>query len=268
MKFFNIIFLHLMLVVCSFRCDNKAYVTSLGEHKIVDVEIPVRNFEGIQEAKFSTLKIRVLDTSVDSVKSIFEELSLLEGVDELPIYCTSCYNGRNIAGTNTLSKHAYGAAIDVYYYMNPHADIINNKMTPDMRGMAIDDIAEDLLECTTTIPSDKMELFVQKYIMQEKESDDAFVNRLVHRPGMTNEFHAKIFKKYGFNRWGGYWRQPMDFMHFEISSRALINNIIASDQETAQKLWNEHIEKCREELKAQNEKEQKLLEYRIKSLGI
>lgn len=254
-----------MLVVCSFRCDNKACVTSLGEHKIVDVEIPVRNFKGIQEAKFSTLSIKTLDLWADDVKSIFEELALLEGMNELPIYWASCYNDRNIAGTNTLSKHAYGAAIDVNYYMNPR--YVNPRyvnplvdMTLDMRRRVINDITRDLSECTTTIPSDKVELFVQKYILSER----GILYVLGDIPGTINGSHAEIFKKYGFDMWICYYgEQPTD-MHFEISSQDLINNIIASDQETAQKLWNEHVEKCRESLKAQNKKERNMM----KSLGI
>lgn len=237
-------------------------------HDVVEVDVVVRNFNFIHKEKFSTLKIRVLDTFANSVKSIFEELSLLDGVDELPIYCASCYNDRNVAGTNIISKHAYGAAIDINYYMNPYVNIIKNKMIPDMRESTINNVAKHLSKCSTTIPNDKMELFVQEYIIQEKGHDDAFTNRLVQRPGMTNEFHAKIFKKYGFDRWGGSWRQPTDFMHFEVSSRPLINSIISSDQERAKKLWNNHIKKCRDELNAQNKKEQELLGYRMKSLGI
>ena len=84
-----------------------------------------------------------LGSMADSVIAIFQELFALkfpihtiklvdefEGDDELSMNAnnSSCFNFRKIAGTNKLSLHAYGLAIDINPMQNPF--IQNGKILP------------------------------------------------------------------------------------------------------------------------------------------
>ena len=84
-----------------------------------------------------------LGSMADSVIAIFQELFALkfpihtiklvdefEGDDELSMSAnnSSCFNFRKIAGTNKLSLHAYGLAIDINPMQNPF--IQNGKILP------------------------------------------------------------------------------------------------------------------------------------------
>jgi hypothetical protein len=86
------------------------------------------------------------------------------------------FNFRNIAGTNTLSRHAMGVAIDINPIQNPY-----------MRG-------------TTIWPA----------------AGEPYLNRSYIRQGMIfpgcpvyNAFTSRGWI------WGGHWRSPRDYHHFE-----------------------------------------------------
>lgn len=79
--------------------------------------------------------------------------------------------------------------------------------------------------------------------MQEEGSDDWYLNRGIHRPGMITEDEVKIFARNGFIVWGGQWRQPVDYMHFQISCDLAVSLVQASP-EKAKRLWEAHLENC------------------------
>lgn len=92
---------------------------------------------------------------------------------------TSCYNNRTIAGTNTLSKHARGLAIDVNPLYNPY--VKNGNVSP--KGG-------------------------KKWAFnRSKRRDIPF--KIDH-----NDLCYRLFHEHGF-RWGGDWKSCKDYQHFE-----------------------------------------------------
>ena len=89
---------------------------------------------------------------------------------------TSCFNYRNVPGTNHLSKHAYGLAIDINPLQNPY-----------IQGVHI-------WPSTATDYVDRSKDFPHK------------IDR--------NDFCREVFLSYGF-QWGGDWLNTKDYQHFE-----------------------------------------------------
>jgi hypothetical protein len=89
---------------------------------------------------------------------------------------TSAFNCRDIPGTGHWSLHAYGRAIDVNPLLNPEID----------RGA---------IQPRTAAP---------------------FLDRSRTDPGMLHAGDAavRVFADHGW-RWGGDWRRPVDYQHFE-----------------------------------------------------
>lgn len=89
---------------------------------------------------------------------------------------TSCFNYRTIAGSRTLSRHAFGMAID-----------INPLQNPCVRGSSVQPAtATDYVDRTKDFP---------------------------HKIDET-DFCKQVFESFGF-RWGGHWRSVKDYQHFE-----------------------------------------------------
>lgn len=135
----------------------------------------------------------VLGSLAEDVINIFKELFILkfpihsiklinefDGDDELSMAAnnSSCFNFRTILGTDLLSMHSYGAAIDINPLQNPYI------IQP---------------------PSDN--IFPKNGL--------EFLDRNNIRAGMVEPI-VEIFNKYGFTEWGGNWRTPIDYHHFQI----------------------------------------------------
>jgi hypothetical protein len=90
---------------------------------------------------------------------------------------TSAFNCRGIPGSGSWSLHAYGRAIDINPKLNPY------------------------------IPSNG------RY---EPANAGAWVDRTRTEPGMLHDGDAAVraFTDRGW-RWGGHWRSPKDYQHFE-----------------------------------------------------
>ena len=89
---------------------------------------------------------------------------------------TSCFNYRYITGTQVLSRHAYGMAVD-----------INPLQNPCIRGKRI-----------------------------QPSTAEAFADRsldFAHKID-KDDFCNKVFTSYRF-RWGGNWHKTKDYQHFE-----------------------------------------------------
>lgn len=97
---------------------------------------------------------------------------------------TSAFNYRTVAGTNKLSKHALGMAIDINPRINPY---INSKgiLTP---------ANAKVYQCRN-----------------KKKCKGKYARYMIQ----SNSKITKIFKKYGFS-WGGDWKYSKDYQHFEM----------------------------------------------------
>ena len=278
----------------------------LSRDRIVHLNVECLSFSG--ETK--TLSLDVLDTVKDDVLEIFTELRAIE----FPIYTVSCYAPRNIrGGVEKISLHAYAAAIDINYLMNPYYDAANNiiisdrnsnlekdpdriidvlrfindisenkkdtikeviKIFSELRNirsseegenseknlMSLEDILRNIGISEEEIKAIKSAKSVRDGLngISEKErdaifgiiiqpigSDDRFLNRGIIRKGMITSAVVDIFKEHGFNEWGGNWRQPMDYMHFQLP-RSLAEQLANSDFELSKKIWEDHKAKIRE----------------------
>lgn len=118
----------------------------------------------------------------------FEEISLIDkygGDDTLSMEHnnTSCFNYRIVDGTNHLSKHAYGLAIDINPFYNPY--VVYNK---DGSG--------------------------ETYI--SPQGSEAYADRSKDFPYKIdeNDLCYKLFMEHGFT-WGGNWNSSKDYQHFQ-----------------------------------------------------
>lgn len=159
----------------------------------------------------------VLDAVADHVLAIFNELRLAgfpiekaklmnayDGVDDASMNDnnTSSFNDRTIAGSTRISMHAYGAAIDINPKNNPFV----------VRG------ARDLVK---------------------PASGAGYLNRAAHSPGMA-EAARTIFANHGFIIWGGGWRNPVDYQHFQLS-RDLAEKLIALPADEARDNFENYV---------------------------
>ena len=120
----------------------------------------------------------IIDVSKE-VLEIFKELFDAK----YPINTISCFCFRNIAGTDRLSWHAYGLAVDINYKQNPY--------------VAFD---ESTNKITKLIPDDS----------------EKYVDRTLNEKGMIKEDDVchKAFVSRGWE-WGGSWAPDKDWMHFQ-----------------------------------------------------
>lgn len=113
-----------------------------------------------------------------------QEVSLVDkygGDDERSMAAnnTSCFNYRVIAGTDKLSNHAYGLAIDINPRINPYI----------RQGAPADTVyaQRDVKKCRGKY---------REYMIQK------------------DDYIYRLFQKYGFS-WGGDWTSVKDYQHFE-----------------------------------------------------
>ena len=89
---------------------------------------------------------------------------------------SSCFNYRTIARSKTLSKHAFGMAVDINPLQNPY-----------VKGSFVQ-------------PSTAMDYLDRTKVFSHKIDE--------------NDFCKEVFESYGF-QWGGHWRNVKDYQHFE-----------------------------------------------------
>ena len=117
----------------------------------------------------------------------FEQISLIDeyqGDDTLSMEHnnTSCFNYRIVDGTNKLSKHAYGLAIDINPFYNPYVTYDNGSKKISPKGS---------------------EMYA------DRESDFPYkIDK--------NDLCYKLFIEHGFS-WGGDWNSCKDYQHFQKS---------------------------------------------------
>lgn len=127
-------------------------------------------FEALYEAKYPIERMVLIDE--------------YGGDDELSMRAnnTSSFNFRKVTGTKSLSKHAYGRAIDINPFYNPYVHTRGGRQLVEPEG-----------------------------------SKPWATNRSKARNRMVitqDDLCVKLFKKHGF-KWGGDWRTMKDYQHFE-----------------------------------------------------
>ncbi|PKM67529.1 MAG: hypothetical protein CVU95_07410 [Firmicutes bacterium HGW-Firmicutes-2] len=128
-------------------------------HKVLDI------FKDLHEVAFPIEKIQLIDVyDGDDNKSMIDNN-------------TSAFNYRVVEGTNHLSNHSYGLAIDINPLMNPY--VTRNGVYP----------VEGALYVDRDVP-------VKGMIIKGDVCYDAFISR-------------------GFS-WGGDWKNSKDYQHFDI----------------------------------------------------
>jgi hypothetical protein len=127
---------------------------------------------------------------------------------------TSSFNHRTVAGSERLSLHAYGAAIDLNPIENPY--LTRNSVT------------------VTVAPPQGI----------------AFLNRREDRPGKPEraglaEAVVGVFSDNGFLYWGGDWDDPIDYQHFDIG-RSLAQRLAALPPDQARLAFASAVSAYRE----------------------
>ncbi|QZA82136.1 M15 family metallopeptidase [Deefgea piscis] len=131
---------------------------------------------------------------------------------------SSALNGRAVTAGQNWSKHAYGVAIDVNPLQNPYVSFADD-------GTAL------------ILPAASAKAFLNRAEFRAGKP---------RRSGMVNEAVAHLFAQYGFMTWGGDWDSPIDYQHFEIGSRAFIEQLITLDPAAAQASFQQYADRYRQ----------------------
>lgn len=125
---------------------------------------------------------------------------------------TSCFNYRTICGTDTLSRHAFGMAVDVNPFFNPYVTYIKDSAkniadaaTVTERFIFDSSAGKSYKEMTGT------------HIRISPPGSEAYADRardFPHKLG-PGDLCYELFISRGF-RWGGDWTHCKDYQHFEI----------------------------------------------------
>ncbi len=156
-------YVHVLYVDFAGRtCDGELIVNKLIADDVLDI------FRQLYEAEYPIEKIALIDE--------------YDGDDELSMNDnnTSAFNFRTIAGTDTVSKHGMGLAVDVNPFYNPQVKETGNgiKVSP-----------EDAISYA--------------------DRDVDFLYKIDH-----DDLCYKLFTEHGFE-WGGDWETSKDYQHFE-----------------------------------------------------
>ncbi len=144
--------------------------TSMGElicHKDIAQDL-VEIFYELYQAGYQIEQIRLIDEyGADDLLSMQDNN-------------TSCFNYRTIAGTNKISMHGQGLAIDINPFFNPYITYKNGQQQVSPQG------AESYADRS------------QPFAFKIDENDLCY----------------KLFTAHGF-QWGGNWNHSKDYQHFE-----------------------------------------------------
>lgn len=164
----------------------------------------------------------VLDAAADHVANIFDALLKMhfpiqqarllnhyDGDDDASMADnnTSAFNDRMVSGGTSISVHAYGLAIDLNPIQNP---------------------------------------FLQKQhggVEVSPKAGESYLNRADVRPGMA-EAVVELFADNGFSIWGGDWKNPIDYQHFQVG-RDLARRLAESSSVNARAMFEMQIEQYR-----------------------
>jgi hypothetical protein len=128
---------------------------------------------------------------------------------------SSSFNDREIAGGGRVSLHAYGLAIDINPIQNP------SLKRNDDGSVSI-----------------------------SPQGGSQFLNRSENRPGKAKrqgmaESMIEVFAGHGFLSWGGYWDNPIDYQHFQVSQK-MADLLIATSRAAGAQKFQEYIQRYRD----------------------
>jgi hypothetical protein len=219
-----------ILPVTQALCDD------MKKHNVIRPGWPV-GCERLSLVKFSYLgfddrihddgEIMVMDAAAENVLRIFTKLRDIrfpiakarlinhyDGDDDASMADnnTSAFNARNVAGTNSLSLHAYGLAIDINPVQNPYVQRLGGRPTFGPPAGA----------AYANRPNGP-------------QAKDAL-------PGLA-ESVIDVFADEGFSIWGGDWKNP-DYQHFQVS-RSLAQQLARLSAAQARAVFAQHVERYR-----------------------
>lgn len=226
-----------LLVSCQSSKDtvqSPEKVQVISPDKIVNVKVERLSFSGKNEQT----SLFVIDVAKNDVLQIVKELKNIK----FPIYAIFCYSPRKLRNKGRASLHAYAAAIDVNCLMNPYYDAVEKVIVPK-RSKNQEKDKSDLTEELKKIKMSNKEIASVLNVVinnQPSHSDDRFLNRGIVRKGMVTPEVVEIFRRHGFSEWGGNWRRPIDYMHFQIP-RSVARKLAAADNfEERIRVWEDH----------------------------
>jgi hypothetical protein len=167
-------------------------------------------------------KLVVMDAVAEHVMQIFSTLrergfpiaraqlmNKYEGNDEASMADnnTSALNVRQVAGGGSISLHAYGAAIDINPVQNPYIKRLGARLAVSPRA------------------------------------GRGYMDRKNRKEGMA-EPAVELFAEHGFSIWGGCWRNPTDYQHFQISRR-LAQELARLSVKDAKARFEQHVRDSR-----------------------
>ena len=189
-----------------------AFCENMRTHHVLNTDIKV-GCNRLRLVKFSYFgfdnkihhdgEIVVMDAAATHVLRIFDKLKKMrfpifkarpmnefDGDDNASMRAnnSSAFNDRNLTGASTPSLHAYGLAIDLNPVQNPF--------------LVLSDASVKI----------------------EPPAGADYVNRMAERPGKPPrrgmaEAVVRLFANEGFLIWGGYWDNPIDYQHFQVSRK-------------------------------------------------
>jgi hypothetical protein len=205
----------------------------VGCERLRLVRFSYRGFDG---ATHDDGELVVLDAVADHVLAVFvamrsrgfpiasaKLMNHYRGSDDASMAAnnTSAFNVRRVEGTNSISLHSYGVAIDLNPIQNPYVE-------RGARGLEVDP------------PAGK-----------------SYLRRQDQRPGMA-EAVVELFAHHGFAQWGGYWPRGIDYQHFQVGRR-LAGQLVTLPYPKARALFEQHVERVRACIQAARQKGQRSL---------
>jgi hypothetical protein len=202
-------------------CERMLHANVISQHPVVPCErlaLVTFSYIGFDLRMHDDGRVVVLDAVANYVLNIFDELRshgfplaqarLMEefhGDDDLSIAAnnTSAYNDRLVDNTQSISFHAYGVAIDLNPVQNPYISKANG-------GKSI-----------------------------SPNEGAAYERRQPLRPGMA-EYAISTFSKFGFRMWGGRWREPIDYQHFQVD-REIARRLVSLPAAQAKALFQSYV---------------------------
>jgi len=202
-------------------------VDSLKSKKIwsIDCPVPLSRLKKINvdyidfEGNRKSGELLVFDVLAESVceifKSIYEIGFPIEKINPMQNYYgsddksmddnnSSAFNGRRIMNSEKWSSHAYGMAIDINPIQNPYL------------------VANFKSGIIKVLPLEGMN----------------YINRINSHPAMVEKV-VNLFLENGFKIWGGTWNDRIDYHHFQLEWKDIMNLSVMELEEGKEYFRNE-----------------------------
>lgn len=164
---------------------------SVPREELRYLRLSYRGFDGLSHTGEMIANEAIADSLVEIFRKLYEADYPIERMELIDVYGgddkasmednnTSCFNFRKISGSNKLSKHSQGLAVDLNPLYNPYVKKREGKLLVEPAAAA------GYADRTAAFP-------------YKIESGD---------PALT------LFQEAGFS-WGGDWRSVKDYQHFE-----------------------------------------------------